>query len=105
MLRKEGILCADVLSVAVILYWMNRRVALFAISWVVMGATLVAAAAVYILMTGSAENRDMEPVKQIGVWLGIAALFPLGVWYGPNVYSPPPDWKECQKEQRKSDER
>jgi hypothetical protein len=35
-----------------------------------------------------------EPVKQIGIWLGIVSLLPLSTWYGTSTFSPPPDSEE-----------
>src|SRR5947208_97172 len=58
-----------------------------------------------LVMAMNAVDGVRELVKQIAVWLGIVVLLPLTVWYGTNVFSPPPNWKEYAKATSRIEER
>src|SRR4051812_1788409 len=46
-----------------------------------------------------------EPIKQIGIWIGIVAFLPLTTWYGTGAFYPPPDAKEHYKALERVDEK
>jgi hypothetical protein len=48
---------------------------------------------------------NQEIVKQIAIWLSIAVLLPLSVWFGTSAVSPPPDWKEYARSIARVDEK
>ena len=58
-----------------------------------------------IIMATNTIDGVREVVKQIAVWLGIVVLLPLTVWYGTNVFSPPPNWKEYTKSAERIEQR
>jgi hypothetical protein len=50
-------------------------------------------------------RNPREPVKQIGIWLGVLSLLPLATWYGTSAFSPPPDAKEHYKKTSRLEEK
>ena len=50
-------------------------------------------------------KKTSEPVKQIGVWLGIVVLLPLSTWYGTSTFSPPTNLEEARKKAAQLDKK
>src|SRR3954469_3432577 len=72
----------------------------------VLGGLLVGLAVGVTVVTAPNGTESMRTLaKQFAVGLGITALLPLAVWYGVNLWSPPPDSKDHYKAQEKLDKK